>query len=280
MINWEDSFNEIRADREHGATYLYRQALTILGDAASQNQIQDSSDIGNIIRILHFAQPAMAPMHFLAEKLESLSLQSPDNLNSRLAALVKSLERDSELAHGRIIGNFEQLNLRANTILLHSRSGTVQELIRGAVKTGTKLLISEGRPGMEGLNLAGELVIDGYAVKTFVDDARAEVVKEADIIIVGADWISERDFTNKIGTYTLALVAREMRRPIYVAADATKFAQSRFRIESPSLKGNRQSFYQDILFEESPNSLITTFVTDLGLLNAEQVASRFGTSAL
>ncbi len=60
-------------------------------------------------------------------------------------------------------------------------------------------------------------------------------MKDVDLVILGSDWVTESDFTNKIGTYSLALTARELGKPVYVAADRTKFV---WRTLPPCFNGN------------------------------------------
>lgn len=280
MINWDDLFSHIRADRQLGATQLYAQTLNVLKKAAATGAVTSRADIGELVRSIHTTQPAMAPFHFLAQKLSNLPDDSTGAFDPAQAvlALVTELDRNHQLSVERIATQFERLQLKPKSVLLHSSSGTVRELVRQSLDAATTIFVSECRPDMEGLSLAGELVIEGFTVKTFVDDARAEIMKDVDLIILGSDWVSERDFTNKIGTYTLALAARELGKHIYVAADNTKFAHSRFRPDPKKIIRHFESFYQDLLFEQTPNSLVTSFVTDSAVLSPQEVGFHFETA--
>lgn len=270
MTNWEELFEEIRGDRQLGATQLYQKSLIILKRAAATGLVSSRADLGGLIQSLQRAQTNMAPFPYLCGKLAALSLKDDDDLGTSLSKLVDELSRAATLACERIATNFERLNLHPTAIMLHSNSGTVRELVRQCISTETTIYISEARPEMEGLLLAGELVIEGFVVKTFVDDARAEVLKHVDLVIIGSDWVTEKDFTNKIGTHSLALLAREFSKKVYVAADATKFANSRFR-GAVATAGKSETFYQDLLFEQTPNNLITAFITDHGMLLPDEV---------
>ncbi|MGB5105778.1 MAG: hypothetical protein WBP29_03750 [Candidatus Zixiibacteriota bacterium] len=280
MNNWDDLFSQIRADRQLGAAQLYAQTLNILKKTAATGAVKTHADIVDIVQAIHDTQPAMAPFHFLAQKLSCLlnDQSASSDLSKVLLALVNDLDRAHQSTGERIALQFDHLNLSPKSVMLHSSSGTVRELVRQSIPSDATIFISEGRPDMEGLSLAGELVIEGFAVKTFVDDARAQIMKDVDIIILGSDWISEHDFTNKIGTYTLALTARELGKRIFVAADSTKFAPARFRPDPKKIVRHFESFYQDLLFEQTPNSLITAFVTDSGVLLPKEVEFHFETA--
>lgn len=277
MNNWNELLSRIRADRQRGSSHLYQQTLDIIAKAALDSGITNRSEIGAIIQSVYQAQPAMAPFHYLAHRLEGV-IDGPENdITARVISLIDELKRAAQLAGERIAGNFERFNLSPRSVMLHSNSATVRELICQCFNHQTTIFLSEARPDLEGLLLAGDLVIEGFVVKTFVDDARAAVMKDVDLVVIGADWVSETDFTNKIGTYSLALTARELGKPVYVAADRTKFVSRSSRVSlSPSL-AFADTFYQDQLFEETPNQLITSFVTDSGILTPQQAAFQFET---
>lgn len=277
MINWNELLSQIRADRQHGSAHLYQQTLAIIAKAVLDSEVTTRSELGAAIQAVFQAQPAMAPFHFLAHKLENITAGPDDGINSRVITLIDELQRSAQLAGERIAANFERLNLTPRSVLLHSNSGTVRELIRQCISPNTTIFLSEARPDLEGLILAGDLVIEGFVVKTFVDDARAAVMKDVDLIIVGADWVTESDFTNKIGTYSLALTARELGKPVYVAADRTKFVWRRYRPASMATSAYAETFYQNQLFEETPNQLVTAFLTDFGTFSPQQAAFQFET---
>ncbi len=277
MINWEDLLSQIRDDRQHGSAQLYQHTLAIIAKAALDSAVTTRSDLGAAIQAVFQAQPAMAPFHYLAHKLESITGGPDEGITSRVITLMDELQRSSQLAGERIAANFERFNLTPRSIMLHSNSGTVRELIRQCFSPNTTIFISEARPDLEGLLLAGDLVIEGFVVKTFVDDARAAVMKDVDLVILGSDWVTESDFTNKIGTYSLALTARELGKPVYVAADRTKFVWRRYRPVSMATSAYAESFYQNQLFEETPNQLVASFVTDFGSFSPQQAAFQFET---
>lgn len=277
MTNWDDLLSQIRDDRQHGSAQLYQQTLAVIAKAALESAVTKRSDLGAVIQAVIQAQPAMAPFHFLAHKLESITSGPEEAITARVVTLVDELQRSAQLAGERIAANFERLNLSPGSIMLHSNSGTVRELIRQCFNPDTTIFISEARPDLEGLILAGDLVIEGFVVKTFVDDARAAVMKDVDLVILGSDWVTETDFTNKIGTYSLALTARELGKPVYVAVDRTKFVWRRYRPTSMATSAYAESFYQSQLFEETPNQLVSSFVTDFGAFSPQQAAFQFET---
>jgi methylthioribose-1-phosphate isomerase len=102
--------------------------------------------------------------------------------------------------------------------------GTALGVLRAAVAAGKKIsvLADETRPFLQGARLtAWELQRDQIPVTLICDNMAGYLMSkgEVDCVIVGADRISANgDVANKIGTYSLAVLAREHQLPFYVAA--------------------------------------------------------------
>ena len=102
--------------------------------------------------------------------------------------------------------------------------GTALGVIRAAVEAGKKISVfaDETRPWLQGARLtAWELAHDGIPVTVITDNMAGYFMKKGDIdcVVVGADRIAANgDVANKIGTYTVAVLAKENRIPFYVAA--------------------------------------------------------------
>jgi methylthioribose-1-phosphate isomerase len=102
--------------------------------------------------------------------------------------------------------------------------GTALGVIRAAVEAGKKVMVfaDETRPFLQGARLtAWELHKDGIPVTLICDNMAGALMSqgEIDCVIVGADRIAANgDVANKIGTYTVAVLAKEHGLPFYVAA--------------------------------------------------------------
>jgi methylthioribose-1-phosphate isomerase len=120
----------------------------------------------------------------------------------------------------------------SSTVLTHCNAGalatggygTALGVIRAAVAQGKHIRVfaDETRPFLQGARLtAWELAKDGIPVTLITDNMAGHFMKRGEIqaAIVGADRIAANgDVANKIGTYTIAVVARENTIPFYVAA--------------------------------------------------------------
>jgi methylthioribose-1-phosphate isomerase len=102
--------------------------------------------------------------------------------------------------------------------------GTALGVVRSAVARGrsVRVLVGETRPFLQGARLtAWELLRDGIPVTVVTDGMSGYLMQkgEVDLVLVGADRIAANgDVANKIGTYPLAVLAREHGIPFYVAA--------------------------------------------------------------
>ena len=147
-----------------------------------------------------------------------------------------------------------------------------------------KVYADETRPLLQGARLtAWELQQAGIDVTLIVDSVAAMLMRQGKVqhVIVGADRIARNgDAANKIGTYSVAIHAREHNVPFYVAAPSSTFDQfvatgadipieERAPEEITEGFGNRTA-PADIkvyapAFDVTPNELITAFITDTGI---------------
>jgi methylthioribose-1-phosphate isomerase len=102
--------------------------------------------------------------------------------------------------------------------------GTALGVIRGAVALGksVRVFADETRPFLQGARLtAWELVRDGIATTVITDNMAGALMRQGliDLVVVGADRIAANgDVANKVGTYSISVLAREHGIPFYVAA--------------------------------------------------------------
>jgi methylthioribose-1-phosphate isomerase len=143
------------------------------------------------------------------------------------------LIRDEDIEMNRRMGRHgEPLIPESARVLTHCNAGalatagygTALGVIRAAVEKGKKVhvLADETRPFLQGARLtAWELAQDGIPVTLITDNAAGHFISrgEVDLAIVGADRIAANgDVANKIGTYSVAVLAKESNIPFYVAA--------------------------------------------------------------
>jgi methylthioribose-1-phosphate isomerase len=144
-----------------------------------------------------------------------------------------NLIHDEDVANCRAMGAFGAAVVPENArVLTHCNAGalatagygTALGVIRGAVEQGKRVAVfaDETRPFLQGARLtAWELVKDNIPTTVITDNMTAALMRQGkvDLVVVGADRIAANgDTANKIGTYGVAVLAREHKIPFYVAA--------------------------------------------------------------
>jgi methylthioribose-1-phosphate isomerase len=157
---------------------------------------------------------------------------SVDELKQRLEADARAIH-DEDVQSCRTMGaHGAALVPDESRILTHCNAGalatagygTALGVIRAAVEQGKKIavLADETRPFLQGARLtAWELVRDGIDTTVITDNMTASMMRlgHVDLVVVGADRIAANgDVANKIGTYGVAVLAKEHGLPFYVAA--------------------------------------------------------------
>ena len=157
---------------------------------------------------------------------------SADEIRQRLDDDARRIH-DEDVASCRAIGaHGATLVPDAANILTHCNAGalatagygTALGVIRAAVEQGKKVavLADETRPFLQGARLtAWELVKDGIDTTVITDSMAGSVMRlgHVDLVVVGADRIAANgDVANKVGTYSVAVLAKEHEIPFYVAA--------------------------------------------------------------
>jgi len=167
--------------------------------------------------------------------------------------------------------------------------GTALGVIRAAAEQGKQIavLADETRPFLQGARLtAWELVKDGIETTVITDNMAASMMrlKEVDLVVVGADRIAANgDVANKIGTYGVAVLAREHGIPFYVAAPLSTIDLgtpdgSRIPIEE---RNDREVTHvgasrltpegariRNPAFDVTPSKYVTAIITERGIARA------------
>lgn len=154
-------------------------------------------------------------------------------ISERLLAEALYIQQEDEEINRRIGTQGAQLLLGQKTVMTHCNAGalatagygTALGVIRASIENGNKklrVLATETRPFLQGARLTSwELAQDEIDVTLITDSMAGHFLKEGNIdcVIVGADRIAANgDVANKIGTYSIAVLARENSVPFYVAA--------------------------------------------------------------
>jgi methylthioribose-1-phosphate isomerase len=191
--------------------------------------------------------------------------------------------------HGRIfIKNNDHILTHCNAGALATAGyGTALGVIRAACEEGkaVHVFVDETRPVLQGARLtAWELMKEDIPVTLITDNMAGFLMQQGKInlVIVGADRIAANgDTANKIGTYSLAVLAKEHGIPFYVAAPLSTFdlsinsgkdiiIEERDGKEVAEIDGHRIApkgvAVYNPAFDMTPNRYITAIITDAGVV--------------
>lgn len=234
---------------------------------------------------------------------EKARTQDPEEIKASLVAEALLIFKE-DIDANRSIGRYgAPLIPDGATVLTHCNAGalatagdygTALGVIRGARDAGKRVAViaDETRPFLQGLRLtAWELAKDEIPVTVITDSMAGHVMKagKVDCVVVGADRIAANgDTANKIGTYMVAVLARENNIPFYVAAPITTLdlslsSGSQIPIEERDSRevthiGSHQLGPDGVAvhnpaFDVTPNEFISAIITDKGVARAPYVAS-------
>jgi methylthioribose-1-phosphate isomerase len=236
---------------------------------------------------------AIERMKSAAEKNRNGSVESIKDILKKEALKIY----EDDIAINKAMGmNGQELIKDGDTILTHCNAGalatageygTALGVIKAAHEKGKKIKVyaDETRPFLQGARLtAWELVKEGIPVKLITDNMAGYFMGKGEIdkIIVGADRIAANgDTANKIGTYSLSILAKEHGIPFYIAAplstidikitDGSKIPIEERNPQEVTHLANKRIAPEGVevanpAFDVTPNKNITAIITEKGII--------------
>eukprot|EP00096_Caligus_rogercresseyi_P012771 TRINITY_DN545_c0_g1_i6.p1 TRINITY_DN545_c0_g1~~TRINITY_DN545_c0_g1_i6.p1 ORF type:complete len:326 (-),score=82.66 TRINITY_DN545_c0_g1_i6:443-1420(-) len=177
-----------------------------------------------------------------------------------------------------------------SVILVHGCSNTVLQTLAKAAEENKRIhaYVTEGNDG-EGREMVQKLTALGLDTTLIPDAAMGAYMDRVDCVLVGAQGVVESGgIINKLGTYTMSLVARALNKPFYVICESFKFVRSyplsqrdlpnEFKFNARTLdslrkqKGGKLDLEGEIpKVDFTPPAFITLLFTDLGILTPSAV---------
>ncbi len=175
-----------------------------------------------------------------------------------------------------------------HTVLVHGESRVAAQLIIEAAKSKQfTVILTEGRSHNNKSERKSTLINqlkDKIPIKIIYDSAVAAVMDQVDLCIVGAEGVMENGgIINKIGTYQLAIVAKALNKPFYVAVESYKFARmyplSQRDVadlfcsnHEPNNNIDDSTDVEKLFIDFTPAEYINLLFTDLGVLTPAAVS--------
>lgn len=241
----------------------------------------------------------------MKKKLASLSTAAVLDVKAALLVEAQAI-LDEDIALCKAMGRHgAELIASGQTVLTHCNAGalatagygTALGVIRAAWEQGKKIQViaDETRPVLQGARLtAWELMQDKIPVTLITDNMAGALMRQGKIqlCVVGADRIAANgDVANKIGTYSVAVLAKAHGIPFYVAAPYSTIdlktktgadipIEQRNPLEVTTIHGSHPVAPAGVAvynpaFDVTPAELITGIITERGVFKPGELADRF-----
>jgi len=301
-VSWEDVAEAIRTLRVRGAPAIGIAAAYGLVLAAQAHAARPSGDLLDAVRRaaagLRATRPTAVNLTWALDRMVAVAGSSPAaDLPQRLREAADALAR-ADVATNRRIGEHGAVLIpdRAR-VLTYCNTGMLATAGYGTAfgvllrvhqeGRGIHVIACETRPVLQGARLtAWELLRAGIPATLITDNAAGSLMQASgvDAVIVGADRIAANgDVANKVGTYTLAVLARAHGIPFYVAAPLSTVdlatpsgaaipIEERRPEEILTVGGVRIApegiEVRNPAFDVTPHHLVTAIVTDAGVIRS------------
>lgn len=270
-------------------------------NSKAKNETQLKKEFDRICETIRQTRPTAVNLFWAIRRMqEKFAGAGNHSIPQIKQALIEEAQRmhAEDIAANRAMGRHGAALMPASGgVLTHCNAGalatagygTALGVIRAAVEQGKKIHVyaDETRPFLQGARLtAWELMKDGIATTVISDNMAGAMMKQGKIgaIVVGADRIAANgDVANKIGTYTVAVLAKEHGIPFYVAApistvDLETPDGSRIPIEQRSARevshiAGKQMVPDGVeienpAFDVTPAKYVAAIITERGIARA------------
>jgi len=283
--------DRVRKDEIGGAADTAKEVVDALAKLVRDSKAQDTralvaevdDAVLDIMRVMPSLAPAINALHRFVGSMERGEAEG-----ASVAAMKTILEKSrndffewSDNALGRVAQYGAEKVSQGDRVFMYSMSSSVWRILRTAKQQGKdfEVVVTESRPGNEGLWTVTEMDKAGISVSVSIDACMGELIPHCQLAFAGADVISSTGHAlNKAGTYPSALVAKACGVPFYIAADTLKFdSGTLFGLPYRNEAFKREevldsSFPERVrvlghLFDETPPDLITGVITELGILH-------------
>ncbi len=263
MPDLEQAWEALLRDYTRGSSILFVETLNLLERFARQGE-----DIQARLAAMREAHPTMA----LFIKLERILREQPPRPED-LAAIRKAFLKAQERAVQHAVEVL--LKLRPARLLTYSYSGMVLATLKRLRTHRPTVILSEGRPDLEGKVLAEQIAALGYSVIYTTDMGLFPLLQDVRVVLVGADAVVPWGVVNKAGTSGVCAVARRMGKEVLALSMSFKFL---------TLEESRRFAFQDapdglwdnapsnvtarvVLFDVTPFDDFSGIITENGILS-------------
>jgi len=305
LLPWEEKYVECKSAEDvawaikemviRGAPAIGIVAAFGVVLQAKRNPSRAKEEALRAIELLKKTRPTAKNLFWALERMRAILQSKTTDLISDLEREAFTIWREDLEVNKAIATNGAKLLGPSSRVLTHCNAGglatggygTALGIIKRAFEEGKILRVyaTETRPWLQGARLtAWELKREGIPVTLVVDSAVGYLMSKGlvDAVIVGADRVTSKgDVVNKIGTYTIAVLAHRHDVPFYVAAPLSTFDMELLKGEEVLIEERDEREVLDISgkriapegvnalnpsFDITPAEIIKAIITEKGVL--------------
>ncbi|MBY9017816.1 MAG: S-methyl-5-thioribose-1-phosphate isomerase [Candidatus Lokiarchaeota archaeon] len=264
------------------------------------------SSMKEAAEIIKNTRPTASNLFWAVDRVWRIIKDFPDNpqtLSDLVVEEAKIMAQEDITVNKNIGKNGAKLLNDGDVVLTHCNAGSLATVqygtalapVRAAIEDGKKISViaDETRPRLQGARLtAYELQYDKIPVKVISDTSSGLLMRlgKVDKVIVGADRVSSDAVFNKIGTYLVALAAKDNNIPFYVAAPTSTLSlqdtvddvtiEQRDATEVSNVLGKIRIVPEGVeclnyAFDITPFRLVSGIITEDGVFTPEEMLSKY-----
>lgn len=286
-MSWRKQLAAIMTDKLSGAVDVTRATAEMLLALATEESFETLDGLAETLRRagreLLTAQSGMASIVSLFNRLFfATNLETePDAATLIVQESLRSFLKEQESLRNALCRVATALVPVEVSLLTHSASSTVFRTVLAAQEIGRRprVYCLESRPLYEGRQQAAALAARGVTVVLIIDGAAYANLKDVELVLLGADSLTEEGVVSKIGTAGLAVCAQSVGLPLYFLADSSKIWPASLG-EQPIHERAPGDVWPDApdnltvqnrFYDVTPWHAVSGVVTEQGLLTAAEV---------
>ena len=265
--------SHLRQDAINGAVFITVETITAMKNelARNSNFLEEFEEIITELRTVH---PEMASISNALTNLE-MKISGKQLVQEDIASHIEKELKVILNRENKVIENLAKELKKYKRIMTISYSSTVFQAI-DLLKPNEDveiIYVMESRPQDEGEAMAHALAERGYNAKIIIDAAAGFFVNDVEVIVMGANSVFlDKSIINKVGSYIVALLAKEHKIPLLVAASTNKITtlDSEKHNELIGYSPSKLEYdidvpvalHENVIFDYVPAKLITKIISD------------------
>lgn len=279
--------SDIRTIKVQGARAVASAGLEYISRKAAKSEAKDKErlqkelldEINRVIKLRPTEPMLINSLARIAVEFEKADIRSITAMKRFIISTCSKQQRDiRKMLHQIALNGAVEIEDR-DVIMTHCHSSTVMAIFAEAKRQRRdfKVIVTETRPLYQGIATAKELLKAGIPVKYGEDSIMGYSMRETTKVLVGCDAIlHDGSIVNKIGTFPIAVLAKEFGRPFMVAGETLKMTdhveiEQRSRSEVADIRKIPGAEIINPAFDITPGSMVSAIITERGKLLPSQM---------